>query len=220
MRQFTNLMKAHIPDLLLLLVALIWGIGFSVTNDALLSGVSPSLLLALRMLIPGAVFWLFFFRDINKTSVSALFFGIKAGFFLFFGFLMQTIGMRYTTPANSAFLTATNVVMVPFLCWLFVGRRPTARTFFLSLFCFAGMSILSWTPAVGVSFNLGDILTIFCALGFAAHISYLGLSGGHKISSGAFVFCQLMTAGIFSLAVFFLFECSTDRKSTRLNSSH
>ena len=63
LRQFTNLMKARIPDLLLLLVALIWGIGFSVTNDALLSGVSPSLLLALRMLIPGAVFWLFFFRD-------------------------------------------------------------------------------------------------------------------------------------------------------------
>lgn len=198
--------KSHIPDLLLILVALIWGIGFSVTNDALNSGISPSLLLALRMLIPGLVMGIFFFKDIKNTAKPAVSFGCKAGLLLFFGFLMQTIGMRFTSPANSAFITATNVVMVPFICWAFIGKRPSLRTFLLSGICFVGMSILSWTPAAGISFNRGDILTVLCALGFAGHISYLGLSRGHKISSGALAYFQLMTAGIFSLVVYFLFE--------------
>lgn len=206
LKYLSTAIKSHIPDLLMLLVALIWGIGFSVTNDALNLGISPTLLLALRMLIPGLIMGIFFFKDIKSTARPAVFFGCKAGFLLFFGFLMQTIGMRFTSPANSAFITATNVVMVPFICWAFIGKRPSLRTFVLSGVCFFGMSILSWTPAAGISFNRGDILTVLCALGFAGHISYLGLSGGHKISSGALAFCQLMTAGIFSIVLFMLFE--------------
>jgi drug/metabolite transporter (DMT)-like permease len=196
--------KYRIPEILLLAVSLIWGIGFSATNNALSLGAAPSLILTLRMLIPALFFGLFFRRQIKIVSMRAVCFGIKAGFFLFFGFMMQTIGMKYTTPANSAFITSSNVIMVPFLSWLIIKRRPKIRELLLSAVCFLGISILSSKDSA--LFGLGDTLTLFCALGFAAHIAFLGTAQNYELGAGALVFFQLLTAGVLSFFVFMFFD--------------
>jgi drug/metabolite transporter (DMT)-like permease len=44
--------------------------------------------------------------------------GLVLGCFLFAGFAMQTLGLLWTTPSRSAFLTSLAVVVVPPLAWL------------------------------------------------------------------------------------------------------
>ena len=42
---------------------------------------------------------------------------------LFIGFSLQIIGLQYTTPSKNAFLTATNVVIVPFIAFLICRKK-------------------------------------------------------------------------------------------------
>ncbi len=42
---------------------------------------------------------------------------------LFLGFSLQIIGLQYTTPSKNAFLTATNVVIVPFIAFLICRKK-------------------------------------------------------------------------------------------------
>ena len=71
-----------------------------------------------------------FFKSIRRSTKKEIKHGVIAGFMLFLGFMLQTAGMQYTTISNSAFLTTTNVIMVPFLSWFIIKKRPDVKTFF------------------------------------------------------------------------------------------
>lgn len=60
--------------------------------------------------------------------------GIVIGLFLFLAFYVQTVGLQYTTPSNNAFITASNVVMVPFLWWIISKKRPSLKIFISSFY--------------------------------------------------------------------------------------
>ena len=49
--------------------------------------------------------------------------GLMAGTANVLAFLLQTIGTQYTTLSNSAFLTTTNVIMIPFMVWVLMKRK-------------------------------------------------------------------------------------------------
>lgn len=51
--------------------------------------------------------------------------------------LVQTYGIRITSSGNCAFLTGTNVVMVPFLSWA-LTKKPGRSNLFSALMMFAG----------------------------------------------------------------------------------
>lgn len=191
-----------LPDLLLLTVALIWGAGFIVTNLALHSGIPVTLLLTVRFLLPAGVMAVLFRRELASVSLRDLRFGVGAGVILFVAFLSQTWAMRFTTPANCAFLTATNVIMVPFISWLVFRQKPGVRAFVLAFTCCVGAAILSYSPGMGISFHLGDWLSLLCAFCFACHIAYLGLSSDGIRSAAALNFLQLATAGVLSAAAY------------------
>ncbi|MEG2174520.1 MAG: DMT family transporter, partial [Oscillospiraceae bacterium] len=191
MKQRTTLL----PDALLILTTFIWGSGFAITNLAVLSGMPLSMLLTLRFLIPGVIMMVLFRKELPSASSEDLRFGAVAGVILFVAFVAQTYGIKYTTPANNAFLTTTNVIMVPLISWGVFRQRPQLRLGLLTMLCFVGMSVLSWSPGLGVAFNLGDWLSILCAMGFACHISYLGLSSAMACSAAVLSLVQIMVAG-------------------------
>lgn len=191
---------------MLMLVALIWGSGFIYTNLAILSGMPPSLILALRFAIPVAVMAFLFRGELAVATPKDIRFGCTAGVILFLAFFTQTYGICYTTPANSAFLTSTNVIIVPLLSWLFFRQFPGVRALFCAALCFVGAAVLAWSPGVGVTFNLGDWLTLLCALLYAGHIAFLGLSGDGIGSAGVLNFLQLLVAAVLSLLYFLLME--------------
>lgn len=197
--------KILLADVLLFLVALIWGGGFIATRYALDGNMSTGLIMSLRFIIAAVIMFFAFFKELKDMTKIELQLGITAGTLVFLGFLIQTIGFKYTTPSNSAFLTTTNVIMVPFISWLIFKDRPTNKAISMAVLCFFGATVLTYNFKVGFVFNIGDLLTIACAAGFASHISFLGHTAG-RINVKKLSFLQMITAAVLSVIYLFIFE--------------
>ncbi|MBQ4539197.1 MAG: DMT family transporter [Oscillospiraceae bacterium] len=195
-----------IPVMLLILVTIIWGSGFIITDVAIKSGISPSLLVAFRFLIPGVLMTLFFWKELIEGDKTEYLYSIGAGLILAIAFVCQTYGISNTTPANNAFLTATNVIMVPFLSAIIFKQPINLKTILCAFCCFAGAAILSWSPGIGITFNIGDQLTLCCAFMFAVHFAYLGKFAVLSKHTGLLCCIQLISTAVFSFIFFIAFE--------------
>ena len=129
--------KSLYADISLMLVAIIWGTGFVVTKNAL-DNMTPYYILAFRFLISTLLLGIISFKKLKKITKKELSAGIIIGLFLFFGFATQTVGLKYTTVGKQSFITATNVVMVPFMYWLISKKKPNNYEMFGALLCFVG----------------------------------------------------------------------------------
>lgn len=189
----------------LLLVGLIWGGGFMATRIAVDEQLSAPLIMAGRFLIAAIVFGCAFWKTVreNITARSAVA-GMVVGAFLFLGFTTQTVAMAGTTPSNAGFLTATNVVMVPFLWWIVAKKRPPARIVAACVLCLGGIAALS-LKLDGISFTGGDALALICAFFFACHIVFTGLFSV-RMDAKVLVFMQFATAAVLSVAFFLMFD--------------
>ena len=154
------------PRFALLLTTLIWGATFPATKVAL-EQIPPLSFLFLRFLLGtilvGVVFLLWRRRLHRESAVLRA--GASATCWLFFGYVLQTVGLHYTTASNSAFITALYVIIVPL-----VLRRFDRRVWVATGIATAGLWLLVNPSASG---NLGDLLTLGCALAFAGHIACL-----------------------------------------------
>jgi drug/metabolite transporter (DMT)-like permease len=165
-------LKAHI---LLVLITLIWGSNFVVIKNAL-ADVSPLFFNAVRMSLAAVVLAAVFYRELGRLTASSLRSGLLVGVFLFVGNELQTVGLKYTTPSKSAFLTGVSVVLVPVLLALFWKRglnRWTAAGVVLAL---AGLYLLTVPASAGLnlrSMNQGDLFTLGAAVVFAFHIIFI-----------------------------------------------
>lgn len=151
------------PRLALLLTTFIWGATFPATKAAL-EQIPPLSFLGLRFLLGSLLIACWFFatgyrlrRERTVLSASAV-----ATVYLFFGYALQTVGLHYTTASNSAFLTALYVIIVPLMLRRF-DRRVIAATAIAT----AGLWLLVKPSA---TMNLGDLMTVGCAVAFAGHI--------------------------------------------------
>ncbi len=154
------------PRFAILLTTLVWGATFPATK-AVLEQVPPLTFLFLRFLLGTAL--VFSVIWISGRSITRDRFTIRisliATVWLFLGYVLQTVGLRYTSASNSAFITALYIVFVPLYL-----RRLNARVWLgigLALF---GLWLLV-RPSDDV--NIGDVLTVGCAAAFAAHIACL-----------------------------------------------
>ncbi|MFZ7102297.1 MAG: DMT family transporter [Peptococcaceae bacterium] len=160
-------MHSIIADLSLLFVALIWGLTFPAVKGAL-GGITPFAFLTIRFSI-ACLFLIILYpqslKNMNKTTLGA---GLLIGTALFSGYGFQTVGIQYTTASNAAFITGLAVVIVPLLNIPFSRKLPNRYAFGGALSAAVGLSLL--TLNTGFKANLGDILLLFCAVSFAAHI--------------------------------------------------
>ncbi|MBQ4040531.1 MAG: DMT family transporter, partial [Oscillospiraceae bacterium] len=83
-------------------------------------------------------------------------------------YIVQTYGLVYTTPGKNAFLTASYVVMTPFLYWAYKKRRPGKHNLIAAFLCLIGVGLISLNGSMNI--NIGDILTIICGVFYAIHI--------------------------------------------------
>ncbi len=189
----------HLAEAMLLLAALIWGSGFFMTKLALMSGMTPALVMALRFSGAALIFGMLFRREIRSMSRTDWLVGSGVGALLFSGFMTQTIGLRFTTPSRNAFLTATYVVMVPLFSALLLRRRPQRRIFGGAILCFAGVAILTaGGPDLRGGSLAGDLLTLACAIFYAIHLIALE-AGIQRVSVPRLIFLQMLTAAVLSL---------------------
>lgn len=98
----------------LILVTVIWGGGF-VASDMALESMKPFQIMTIRFLLASVLMGLISFRSLKGMTRKEVRAGVLMGMALFAAFALQIIGLQYTTPSKNAFLTALNVVIVPFI---------------------------------------------------------------------------------------------------------
>ncbi|HAE92120.1 MAG TPA: EamA family transporter [Tissierella sp.] len=194
--------KTLYADLSLLLVAIVWGSGFVVTKSAL-DYLTPYYLLFFRFIISAIILFFIFFKKIKDASIKDIKAGIIVGLFLFTGFATQTVGLQYTEAGKQAFITATNVVMVPFIYWGISKKRPDKFDIVAAFLCLTGIGVLSLNKDLTIGY--GDLLTLLCAVLFAFHISSTGYFA-KKSDPYVISIVQLGTAAILSLLFALFFE--------------
>ena len=109
---------------------LVWGSTFVLAKAALVY-VSPVLFLAARFSLASVALLLVFPRVLRlKVTRDMIGGGALTGFFLFLGFLFQTLGLQSTTPAKSAF-SSTAAFTICFAVWTNIRIR-TGQSMFCS----------------------------------------------------------------------------------------
>ncbi len=191
-------------ELGLLFNVLVWGATFVLVKEAL-RDISPVLFLVLRFSLAASVLGVVFFRRrpkrVRGREVAA---GALAGLFLFSGYLFQTLGLRLTSAPKSAFLTGLTSLVVPLLAALVYRIRPQASEVLGVLVATAGLALMTLQGSIE-NVSRGDVLTVVCAVGFAAHIVTLG-HFSEQMSFEVLSVSQLAAAALAALSLFWWVE--------------
>jgi len=154
----------HLPmaELLLLLVAIVWGSSYALTKETLVY-VSVLAFLSLRFLLSFIVLSPLLMRDLKSGASTDWPKALITGAILLTIFLSEIYGLSRTSAANAAFLISLFVLFTPFLQWLTDGQYPGHQIFILALCSVGGIFLLTWQQQ-GINFNTGDALILIAAL--------------------------------------------------------
>jgi drug/metabolite transporter (DMT)-like permease len=186
----------------LAMVCLLWGSTFVLVKNAL-DDVSPALFLGIRFSIAAVILAVVYaFRRTSRTHSWRG--GIVAGAFLFGGYFLQTLGLRFTTPAKSGFITGLYIVLVPLLLAVVYRRVPGFSEWLGVLLATIGMGLLTLTTSK-FEMGFGDALTVGCAFAFAIHILLLSHYSKHTMTEWL-TLLQVGTCAIVALTTCNLLE--------------
>ena len=195
--------KKTIYTLMLLTTALIWGMAFIWLKQILDAGINAQIMVALRYNIAALIMLPFCWRRFKLVKPVDFVKGGIIGMLLGLGVLFQTLGLELTTPSNGALISATYVIMTPFISGIISKKKPERKVYLCALLCMAGMFILSYDVDSGFSFNLGDLFMLLCAIFIAFQIALLFHFGKNMLAEVT-TFSSLLGAGIVGVATYFL----------------
>lgn len=181
-------------ELSLLGTTLIWGNTF-VALKYVLRDTSPLMNVSTRFVVAGLIFLFLFRKTLFPIPRSAVVKGFILGLFLFLGFISQNIGLKYTTASKSAFITGMMVVFVPLLQIIVERRAPKMGNILGVVMVAAGLWLL--TSPEGSQFNIGDALTVVCAVVFAVYVVYLDVIS-KEMTTGQLTFLQIASCAVYS----------------------
>jgi drug/metabolite transporter (DMT)-like permease len=177
-------------DILLFIVAIIWGTGFVTQGVAaryqvayLFNGVS--FMLAALILIP-------FIPRGTKVTKEQWKWMFVAGGILFFATAFQQVGLFYTKVANAGFLTSLYVVFTPFLLWILFREKPHWVDLLAVVLAGAGAFFLSTGGRLEV--QRGDALEVLGSTFWALHVVVLGRFAS-KFESVSFAASHFFVSG-------------------------
>ena len=182
--------------------ALIWGTSFFIMKNAL-DSLPVYALLALRFTAGAILLSIVCVKKWKGFTVDYLWRGAIVGGFLFTAYTVQTFGLSFTTPSKNAFLTAVYCVLVPFFTWMVVHRRPDRYNIAAAVLCVAGVGLVSLNEALTI--NIGDLLTLLCAVFYAAHIVAV-----EKLSPGKDIYLITIFQFAFAALYSWVFSLTTE----------
>lgn len=177
---------------LIIIATLSWGVTFPLIKISL-EYMSPVIFLAIRFLISTLVMIPFIK---NRRDLTGLKQGFIAGFYLFLGYYFQTIGLYFTTPAISGFVTGLYIVLVPVIGYLIYRQRISKSDLSAVTLAVVGLLIITIGEVSNFSLQLGDLLTFICAVGYAMQIIYV--SRNNKLDMVKFTFFQMAAVSLYS----------------------
>lgn len=193
-----------IGDLLLIITAVVWGGGFIGVAKSL-DTLAPFYMIALRFLIASILMMIVFWKRLQHITKEDILPGIWSGIFLFLGFAGQTLGAKYLGVGKLAFLTALNVLIVPFLTLVVFKEHIKKYNIIASLIAVVGFGFLNLTKDTGFSVGIGEVLAIFGAIFFAAQITALGYYSKKRDACILAVF-QMVVCCVLGFVCAFIFE--------------
>lgn len=192
-------MKRYIGDGMLLITAIVWGSGFVVTAIAL-EHLSAFQVMAGRFVLATIILSVLFGNKFKTFTKSVIWKGAVIGAILYIGFVLQTVGLEYTTPSKNAFLTAVNVIIVPLIGYFIYKRKIDRHEMLGSIIAVIGIGFLSLQGSFTI--NIGDALTLLCAIAFAFDIFYTNFFV-QKEDALSLTIVQFITASFLSVTVMF-----------------
>lgn len=189
--------------LALLTTAVIWGSSFVILKNAI-DGLGVMWVLAMRFTISAVLLLALAGKRLRSVSRASVRGSVLIGVCLAAAYIVQTYGLKYTTPGKNAFLTTTYCVMVPFLAWLVYKRKPGLHNVAAAVLCVAGIGFVALDAGFG-EVNTGDVLTIFSGVFYALQIILMEqyISGCDSLSVSA---VEFSTAAVICLVGTFAFE--------------
>jgi len=161
--------KSYQADLLLVFVALSWGLTFALVKDAVE-----------QMPVYAFLFWRFgsafvllaiasyaYWRRLNMATLWA---GMLLGVLNFGAYAFQTFGLTLATSSAVAFITGLFVVMTPLLAWLFFRKTISKNVIAGVGLSMIGLWFLTGGKPLGM--GLGEIYSLICALLFSLHLLF------------------------------------------------
>jgi drug/metabolite transporter (DMT)-like permease len=167
-------LKANLgADATILLTTVIWGSTFAVARDVL-DAWPPLAYLALRMPLAALLFAALFPRQVFGATRAAWRAGATLGLLIGVAFVGQTVGLVFTTPAKSAFVSGITTPLIPVVAYLLFRARPSRENLAgVVLASIGGALILA--PAGAGPVNKGDLITLGMTLLFATHVSLMSV---------------------------------------------
>jgi drug/metabolite transporter (DMT)-like permease len=192
--------------LLFVTVTMIWGSSFLCVNVLVHSNTPVLLLTSLRFAVGSMA--LIVFRAISKNKTRFItrewIYGGGLGIVIFVAFAFQTYGAYYTTPSKNGMLTGLYVIIVPLLL-IALSRKIKIKPIIDAVICIAGMVVLFNIFNETTSINIGDILTIFCAIAFS--VQYILLERhSPKFNALNYTIAQLVCVTLLAIMGSLIFE--------------
>ena len=183
-------------DLLLFMVAIIWGTAFVAQGIAGQYGIAylfngVSFILAGLILIP-------FIPRGTKISKEQWKWMLVAGVVLCVATATQQVGLYYTKIANASFLTSLYAVFTPFMLW--IGFRERPHWVDLIAVTMAGIGAFLLSTAGQFQVQPGDSIELIGSLFWALHFVVLGKFAS-KFESISFASGHFIISGFINLVI-------------------
>ena len=182
-------------DLLLLTVAIAWGVTFLMVQEAIDSTPVYSFLF-FRFALASILMFFISYKFLKETDKQTVVYGVILGIFLFSAFATQTFGLAHTKSSIVAFITGLNVICVPFLAFFIFKDKVKLKVFLASFVAVFGLYLLTMSGTLTIGY--GEFLTLFCAVLFALQIIFTG-KYSKLVNVYLLVLYQLITVAVLSL---------------------
>ena len=192
----------RIGRLTLFMAAFFWGVSFVLMKNVI-GNIPTFYVLAIRFCGAGLILLPVCAGRLKNLDRSYLKSGMLMGIAILLGYILQTYGLQSTTPGKNAFLTSVYCVIVPFLYWIFIKKKPDKYNAAAAIVCIVGVGFISLTGSFSI--GIGDLLTIFCGFFFALHIVITSrcVAGRDPV---ALAMIQFLTSGAAALICALIFE--------------
>ena len=180
-------------EILLLIVAIIWGGGF-IAGKVALETASPLWIIFLRFSLAALCLGIVFFKQIKSAGKACVRAGLGIGLLQDLALFVQLYALQYTTTAKQSFLAATYVMFTPFVAWLIFKKKISIQNYLAAALALIGIAFLSLNGSLEIQF--GDMLTLGFALIFSLQIILMSRISP-KFDIIPLTFYQMLGAAIF-----------------------
>lgn len=154
---------------ILLILAILRGTSFIAIKE-LTQDISSNQLIFYRFFFSAIILLIIFHKLFFKLKIKEVILGSIGGIFLYLAFFSQTIGIQYTTIPKQAFLTSLYILFIPVFEYVFYKKIFYKKINLIGIILGLFFIFFDDMTKLQTNFNIGDLLTLFCALFFALNI--------------------------------------------------